>query len=38
MIDRCPKCQSKDVKNVNISSFWDIPEREIICNCCNYRF
>ncbi len=36
-MDKCPKCDSKNVTNVNVSPFFDIPERERTCRNCEYR-
>lgn len=32
--ERCSKCGSTNVVSVNVSAFWDIPERETHCRDC----
>lgn len=36
MRDKCFKCGSENVANVNVSPFYDIPEREIQCRDCGF--
>ena len=32
----CSQCGGKRLVSVNVSAFWDIPERELICQDCGH--